>query len=31
MKFLLVEDNEQVAGFVRKGLEEGGHVVDYRR
>ncbi len=29
MKFLLVEDNEQVAGFVRKGLEEGGHVVDY--
>jgi two-component system OmpR family response regulator len=29
MKLLLVEDNERVAQFVRKGLEEGGHVVDY--
>jgi two-component system OmpR family response regulator len=29
MKVLLVEDNERVAGFVRKGLEEDGHVVDY--
>jgi two-component system OmpR family response regulator len=29
MKVLLVEDNERVAGFVRKGLEENGHVVDY--
>ncbi len=29
MKVLLVEDNERVASFVRKGLEEGGHVVDY--
>ena len=29
MKFLLVEDNESVAGFVRKGLSEAGHVVDH--
>jgi two-component system OmpR family response regulator len=29
MKILLVEDNEAVAGFVRKGLSEAGHVVDY--
>jgi two-component system OmpR family response regulator len=29
MKVLLVEDNERVASFVRKGLEEDGHVVDY--
>ena len=29
MKVLLVEDNERVASFVRKGLEEEGHVVDY--
>ena len=29
MKILLVEDNERVAGFVRKGLEELGHTVDY--
>src|ERR1700743_706 len=29
MKVLLVEDSERVAGFVRKGLEEEGHVVDY--
>jgi two-component system OmpR family response regulator len=29
MKVLLVEDNETVASFVRKGLEESGHVVDY--
>ena len=29
MKVLLVEDSERVADFVRKGLEEGGHVVDY--
>jgi two-component system OmpR family response regulator len=29
MKVLLVEDSERVASFVRKGLEEGGHVVDY--
>ena len=28
MKILLVEDSERVAGFVRKGLEEDGHVVD---
>jgi two-component system OmpR family response regulator len=28
MKVLVVEDNERVAGFVRKGLEEDGHVVD---
>jgi two-component system OmpR family response regulator len=29
MKVLLVEDSETVASFVRKGLEEDGHVVDY--
>jgi two-component system OmpR family response regulator len=29
MKILLVEDNESVAGFVRKGLGEAGHVVDH--
>lgn len=29
MKLLLVEDNERVAQFVRKGLNEEGHTVDY--
>lgn len=29
MKILLVEDNAQVAQFVRKGLIEGGHTVDH--
>jgi two-component system OmpR family response regulator len=29
LKVLLVEDNESVAGFVRKGLSEAGHVVDH--
>jgi len=29
MKVLLVEDNERVAQFVRKGLEESGHTVDH--
>ena len=29
MKFLLVEDNESVSAFVRKGLSEAGHVVDH--
>ena len=29
MKLLLVEDNERVASFVRKGLSEEGHTVDY--
>lgn len=29
MKVLLVEDSERVAEFVRKGLQEAGHVVDY--
>jgi two-component system, OmpR family, response regulator len=29
MKVLLVEDSETVASFVRKGLEEEGHVVDH--
>ena len=29
MKVLLVEDNERVAQFVRKGLQESGHTVDY--
>jgi two-component system, OmpR family, response regulator len=29
MKVLLVEDNERVAQFVRKGLGEEGHIVDY--
>ncbi|RFU46627.1 response regulator transcription factor [Paraburkholderia sp. DHOC27] len=28
MKILLVEDNEQVAGFLKKGLVEAGHVID---
>ncbi|MBP0595866.1 response regulator transcription factor [Paraburkholderia sp. LEh10] len=28
MKILLVEDNRQVAGFLKKGLMETGHVVD---
>ncbi|WP_144149103.1 response regulator transcription factor [Paraburkholderia sp. BCC1884] len=28
MKILLVEDNEQVAGFLKKGLAEEGHVID---
>ena len=29
MKILLVEDNERVAGFLVKGLREGGHIVDH--
>jgi two-component system OmpR family response regulator len=29
MKILLVEDNEQVSQFVRKGLQESGHTVDH--
>ena len=29
MKVLLVEDNERVAQFVRKGLLEEGHIVDH--
>ncbi|WP_027818703.1 response regulator transcription factor [Paraburkholderia bannensis] len=29
MKILLVEDNVQVAGFLKKGLTEAGHVVDF--
>jgi two-component system, OmpR family, response regulator len=29
MKILLVEDNERVAQFVRKGLFEEGHIVDH--
>ena len=29
MKFLLVEDNERVAQFIRKGLIEAGHTVDH--
>jgi two-component system, OmpR family, response regulator len=29
MKFLLVEDNERVSGFVRKGLVESGHTLDH--
>ncbi|WP_374305134.1 response regulator transcription factor [Ferrovibrio sp.] len=29
MKFLIVEDNPQVAQFVRKGLGEAGHTVDH--
>jgi two-component system, OmpR family, response regulator len=29
MKVLLVEDNERVAQFVRKGLAEDGHAVDH--
>ncbi|QDO98730.1 response regulator transcription factor [Ferrovibrio terrae] len=29
MKILLVEDNQQVAQFVRKGLTEAGHAVDH--
>jgi two-component system, OmpR family, response regulator len=29
MKILLVEDNERVAQFVRKGLAEEGHIIDH--
>jgi two-component system OmpR family response regulator len=29
MKVLLVEDNERVANFVKKGLAEAGHTVDH--
>jgi two-component system OmpR family response regulator len=29
MKVLLIEDNESVARFVKKGLSEAGHVVDH--
>jgi two-component system OmpR family response regulator len=29
MKILLVEDNQQVSQFVRKGLQENGHAVDH--
>jgi two-component system OmpR family response regulator len=29
MKILIVEDNERVAGFLVKGLREGGHTVDH--
>jgi len=29
MKVLLVEDNELVANFVRKGMEEAGHAIDH--
>jgi two-component system OmpR family response regulator len=29
MKVLLVEDNQRVAAFVRKGLAEAGHTVDH--
>jgi two-component system, OmpR family, response regulator len=29
MKVLLVEDNERVSGFVRKGLAEAGHTIDH--
>jgi two-component system OmpR family response regulator len=29
MKVLLVEDNEQVANFVKKGMAEAGHAIDH--
>src|ERR1700746_553523 len=29
MKVLLVEDNERVSRFVRKGLSEAGHTIDH--
>lgn len=29
MKVLLVEDNELVANFVKKGMEEAGHAIDH--
>src|SRR6202022_16856 len=29
MKLLLVEDNERVANFVKKGLIEAGHTIDH--
>jgi two-component system OmpR family response regulator len=29
MKLLLVEDNERVSNFVRKGLTEAGHTIDH--
>ena len=28
MKLLVVEDENKVASFLRRGLEEAGHVVD---
>jgi len=28
MRILVVEDEKKVAGFVKKGLEEGGYAVD---
>jgi two-component system OmpR family response regulator len=28
MKILVIEDNEQVAGFLRRGLAEMGHIID---
>src|ERR1700693_427303 len=29
MKFLIVEDNERVAQFLKKGLSESGHTADH--
>jgi two-component system, OmpR family, response regulator len=29
MKVLLIEDNQQVSQFIRKGLQESGHTVDH--
>ena len=29
MRILIVEDDQQIAGFVRKGLEESGYAVDH--
>lgn len=29
MRLLVVEDDAEIAGFLRKGLEEAGHVVDH--
>ena len=31
MKILVVEDEKKIAGFIRQGLEERGHVVDVSR
>ena len=31
MRILVIEDDEQTAGYLRKGLKEAGHAVDYSK
>lgn len=31
MQILLIEDNEQISDFIKKGLREAGHVVEHER